>query len=228
MNDFLMGLLLGKRGGGGGGGGGGTDLSGAIVDRSIFGAYSNSEITKVGKYAFRYCTNLTSVNLPAVTVVDEYAFSDSGLIAASMPNVVTIGLHAFQNCAALTGLDMSKVKTVDGSAFRGSGITQAIMPALETIGNSYLFTNCTSLTVVDFGESLTAIPNYTFYGCTAFERLIIRNPSSVVTGSAQMFQNATIPNIYVPDDLVDSYKTTTYWKYSSVAEKIVGLSQLPT
>lgn len=51
-----------------------------------------------------------------------------------------------------------------------------------------------------------------FYSTTNLETLVLTANSVAILSDASMFSNNTkLSSIYVPDDLVDSYKTTTNW-----------------
>lgn len=73
------------------------------------------EVTTIGNYAF-YATPLTSLSLPKVTVIKTRAFMYSKLTSLDLPEATTIGEHAFQE-SKLTSLSMPKVTTIDGFAF---------------------------------------------------------------------------------------------------------------
>ena len=54
--------------------GGGAEFARSIVNKTIT-AYSDNEITTVGKYAFNGCNKMTSVNLQNATYVGQDAFN---------------------------------------------------------------------------------------------------------------------------------------------------------
>jgi hypothetical protein len=64
-------------------------------------------VTRIGKYAFNYCTNLKSINLPNVTSVGEYAFNRcTGLgkgYILDFPKLETICESAFNYCLTYCG-----------------------------------------------------------------------------------------------------------------------------
>ena len=58
-------------------------------------------VTSIGKYAFFWCSGLTSITIPnSVTSIGEHAFANcSGLTSITIPNSVTsIGNGAFSGC----------------------------------------------------------------------------------------------------------------------------------
>ncbi|MBE6629307.1 MAG: leucine-rich repeat domain-containing protein [Ruminococcaceae bacterium] len=70
-----------------------------------FGA--NSQLTSIGGGAFRFCSNLTSVTIPAsVTSIGSSAFENcSNLTSVTIPaSVTSIGRYAFCDCSKLTSV----------------------------------------------------------------------------------------------------------------------------
>lgn len=92
----------------------------------------------------------------------------------------------------------------------------------------YVFCNCTSLTAADF-PLVTSIGEYVFSSCADLKKLILRRTSDVCKlYSVNALSGTSIKSgrgyIYVPDDLVDSYKAATNW--STFADQIKPLSEL--
>ena len=124
----------------------------------------------------------------------------------SNDSVTSIGPYVFYNCSALTSADF---------------------PAATSIG-SYAFYNCSVLTSADF-PAATSIGSSAFYNCSVLTEVIIRTTSKVCTLSDKnAFTSTPIASgtgyIYVPDDLVSSYKSATNWR--TYANQIKGLSEL--
>lgn len=70
-----------------------------LIDGSISGEYADEELTTVGEYAFAYCANLTSVNLPAVANVDIGGFrSCTAIKKADFAIVTSLGEYTFGYC----------------------------------------------------------------------------------------------------------------------------------
>lgn len=78
-----------------------------------------SGVTEIGKAAFEAASSLTSVNLPAgVKIVDDYAFSRSGLAQIDLPESLTvIGAEAFRETKLTVELDFSNVERLGMWAF---------------------------------------------------------------------------------------------------------------
>ena len=161
-----------------------------------------SRLTVPGDTDPVHLTSLTA------TKVNEYAFyGDKLLTSVSLPVATSISTYAFRNCSALTTADF---------------------PVATSI-STYAFYGCTSLTTADFPVA-TSIGSNTFYGCTSLTSLTLSNTTTIATlSSTSAFQNTPIANgtghIYVPDHLVDGYKTATNW--NTYANQILPISQKP-
>jgi hypothetical protein len=209
--------------------GGGADHSveDAILTRSIAGAYSNDRITTVGVCAFLGCQALTAIDLP---------------------NVTQLKRNAFESCIHLQIINLPKVTTFDGDVFVNAAIQQADFPLLTTMGSG-CFRMATKLTSANlplvtalnadaFREStiqtadfsaVTNINRTAFTDCTSLETLIIRTPSvCVISDISVALRGSKIASgtgyIYVPDNLVDSYKAATNWV--ALANQIKPISAL--
>ena len=196
------------------GGGADNSVEDAIITRSISGAYSNDRITTVGVGAFLGCQALTAIDLPNVTQVKR---------------------NAFEKCKNLQTINLPKATGFEGEVFVNAGIQQADFPLVTTIGD-WCFKTTTnlisanlplvtalpadafrnsSIRTADFA-AVTNINRTAFTDCTSLETLIIRTPSvCVISDISVALRGSKIAAgtgyIYVPDNLVDSYKAATNW-----------------
>ena len=80
-------------------------------------------VANIGDYAFRNCTNLTSVEIPdSVTIIRFNAFNScNSLSSITIPNSVkTIDQAAFPNCSSLTSITIpDSVTSIGACAFSG-------------------------------------------------------------------------------------------------------------
>ena len=158
--------------------------------------------------------SITEVSNSEVTSIGSYAFSGcTSLASADFPEATSIGSAAFSGCTALETITVPKVTSVDPGNYGSL---------------SGAFAGCTSLVSADFPE-ITSISKNMFYACTSLETLILRK-NEVATLDSGALAGTKIDSrtgyIYVPDDLVDSYKSAQNW--STYAAQIKGLSELPT
>lgn len=201
----------------------------AFITHSFSGEYVNDRVTSVGlgtfsnsgltsisfpnvtdvkSYAFYNNTNLTTINIPNMTSCGEYSFYGNNVVNLELLELITVGNYSFTNMSSCENIILPKVKTIGNSSFRGK--------------------TGSKLKKVDLG-SVTSMENMAFYWNANFETLIIRTPDVVCTlGGTSVFGSSKIHSktgsIYVPDDLVDSYKSATNW--STYASIIKPLSEL--
>lgn len=177
-----------------------------------------------------------------LTSLKDYAFySDRYIRSAVLQNVKQIGENAFSNCKALTSVSADNVSNAGRLAFNGAGLAQAVFPKLETI-RAQAFAWCASLVKVKCDKA-TMILDDAFNGCanletvdilggsslssfsrnplTYFKNLVMRDTSKVTATGSLSWMPSTA-SIYVPDDLVEQYKTATNW--STKASQIKPLS----
>jgi hypothetical protein len=132
--------------------------SGALI---IPATIEGKSVTSIGDKAFRYCSNLTSIDIPnSVTSIGDKAFAYcSGLKSIMIPDSVTsIGRRAFSNCANLTSITIpDSVTSIGERAFSWCSL-------LTSEGGS--FNRYTSLTAVTFLGNAPKAGEEVFYEAT--------------------------------------------------------------
>lgn len=195
--------------------GGGSGKEKELIDRSIT-SFEDTEITWIGKHAFRDCKELASVNLPSVTSVDLYAFSGcESLEIVNMPAATTVTAYAFQGCKALKRIELPECRILAKYAFLDSGLVKAILGG-GNIGQ-YAFGDNVSLETVDIRGSVWSINPYAFYGCTGLKALILRDwtgnwsvpKENAFTGTPI---EAGSGYIYVPKAMMTTLKNDAEWQ----------------
>lgn len=145
--------------------------------------------------------------------------------------------HALYNCKKLVELNIPQVETIGMNALSYTRITKIYAPKVTSVTNSGMH-YCQGLKTADF-LALNKISNNAFACCYSLTALIIRSETICTLGNTNAFsycyhilgtRNSTHnPSglkdgyIYVPDDLVDSYKSATNW--STYADQIKPLSE---
>ena len=172
------------------------------IDDTISGTYGSLSDMFAG------CEQLTNVELPNLEEVYQGMFTGcSSLVSVNLPKLTHVYHQCFYNCSALRQLVLPATTNVYGSAF----------------------VSCSALVSIDLGSVMyfsdgTNVYN-NFKGCGALGRIIMRG-NSVPMLSSNCFR--VLPSttlFYVPDDLVDSYKSATNW--SRYGDRIKGISELP-
>jgi len=106
------------------------NASGTLV---IPSSYKGKPVTKIGDYAFAYCTSLTSVTIPdSVTSIGEGAFALTDLTEVVIPNETAV----IANGAFDTGVNITIGSTSDGQNSRP--IQKGALPplTLEEMSNN--------------------------------------------------------------------------------------------
>ena len=107
-------------------------------------------VVSIGEYAFRDCTQLTSVTIPSsVKTIKTAAFFNCSQIASiTIPSSVTsIGEDAFEGCASITSMLVPNgVTTIGEETFYGcSAMKTVVLPSTLTSIGANAFSRCTAL-----------------------------------------------------------------------------------
>ena len=144
------------------------DLSGAIeVPASFTYEGYTFTVTKMYKWAFYACKDITSVILPAtITEIAQQAFDGcNGLTSVTLPSSLTkIGKWAFQGCNALTSISIpSTVTEIASNAFvYCNNLSSVSIPSGVSVIPECCFESCTNLKTVSLNEGLTEIKDNAF------------------------------------------------------------------
>ena len=204
------------------------------------------EITENGKYDVKEKSEVNvDVAFDGVTISDaSYLFSNNARLEQinellSMCKNVDNTARMFDNASELTEIDLTNldVSNVTNMYYMFNtciNLTQVNVSNFNTskVTNfSYMFAYCSKLTEIDlssFYTSNTANTSYMFRNCSKLAKIIINNPNVFRMSNVNMLENTPIKNgtgyVYVPDNLVETYKTATNW--SSFASQIKGISEL--
>ena len=185
----------------------------ANIPESVTYGNQTYRVTSIGFYAFRECSNLTSITIPnSVTSIGERAFYGcTGLTSVTIPNSVTsIGERAFEGCTSLISVAIGNSVTSmgenvfyntpwynnkpDGVVYINNVLycykgkmpdNTSIVVENGTIGiASAAFLDCTGLTSITIPNSVTSIGERAFYGCTGLTSITIPNSVTWIGESA--------------------------------------------
>lgn len=200
----------------------------AFVDNSMLGAFENADIKRVGTYGM-YGRTFQSCNLPNATSVGMDAFKEcKNMVSVDLPKVTSVMSGAFAKCYKLATVNAPLLATLDGTNIFESctALVKLVLPALKSVrtnalGGSKLYAP-SSLKVLDMlgGKKGGIDTNLTY--CTSFTTLVLRDTLGV-TGTGSNFALGASHKVYVPDSLLEQYKTATNW--SKYASQIFPLSE---
>lgn len=175
-----------------------------LEDRKI-GTLLSTEITKVRDYGLYERESLMAIDLPNCINVGSYAFSYcTALENVNLPECINVGKSAFSYCEKLQNVNIPKCTIIKDSTFQYCNFKKIDLNFVEKI-ESWAFYNCTALECVKIlnTETVCALANI-----HAFSRTLIEAGNGY---------------IYVPDELIEQYRTATNW--SAFANQIKPLSE---
>lgn len=181
----------------------------SILDGSFSGTYISDKITSLKTRAFEQLQNVTNISLPnCTTFLGERTFrAATNLKSVYLPNLTTI-----QNAAYTFSL---------------TSLTELELPNLTSVTGTALCNNATVLKTVKLPKLSSSIDS-SWFGSTALSILILGSNELNPLSNINAFANTPISSgtgyIYVPDDLVESYKIATNW--STYADQIKPISEL--
>ena len=227
--------------------GGGDDTMGQFLDATLK-EYSNEDLTYIRQYAF-YNENyssmacLESVSFPNVTSIGTLAFFNQSklvLTSQSFPKVTSVGTRAFEGVNGDV-LTFENITTLSNAPFQGISVTELRFPNATTGGSRGLryayadrfyipnvktaqgefFQGSTRVTHICM-PSLTAITNVTsfFAGCTALTAFILPG-ATMATIAGALALPTTSTYVYVPANLLETYKNATNW--ATIADSILAI-----
>ena len=186
----------------------------------------------IAEEAFKNCYKLENLALPSqLEYIPYMAIAECvKLQSITIPATVTeIEDRAFENCRSIKSIIFEGAAPAQGPAHHAA----ASGSSLWRIG-SWAFYNCHQLQNLTIPEGVTEVGDAAFYGCTYLEDMVL--PSTIQeigdngfalcaklkkihvkaatppTIQAKTFfdVNRQIP-VYVPDEVVEAYKSNPYW-----------------
>ena len=179
------------------------DITSVSIPTTVTNDHTTYHVTRIGKEAFKYCAQLTSVTIPnSVTEIGNLAFGGChSLTSITIPNSVKkIGRYAFIKCSALTTITIpNSVTTIEDNAFEYcSSLTSVTIPNSVTEIGKGAFQGCSSLTAITLSNNITSIGFCVFKDCKSLTSITI--PNSVEKVGMEAFSycssltSITIPN----------------------------------
>ncbi len=160
-------------------------------------------VTKIGKYAFSECAEMTSVTIPdSVTEIDYEAFGGCWELATVNfgTGLKTIGEYAFDACGELASLDLPDgLTSIENSAFNGChSLTSLVIPdSVNKLGVN-AFSSCSGLTSVILPEGLTDIGYMPFYRCSSLTDVTLKTEAAV-NSFIRVFDRSYVKNVTIAE-----------------------------
>jgi hypothetical protein len=197
--------------------------TGAMTDYDYFPPWASSAnfiitvviedgITSIGNYAFRECSNLSTINIPtSVTRIGEAAFSGcSSLGNITIPkNVSFIGREAFEGCSQLAIVNFNAENCTtpyDDDSYYSTVFPSSPYITVVNIGNEVktipfgIFARLERLKSIVIPNSVTRIEDSAFNGCQQLASLSLGN--SVASIGSGAFAMCAIHSVIIPASVV--------------------------
>lgn len=191
-------------------------------------------ITSIGAYGFYEANSIKLESLPSgLTEINDYTFYNCNTLPLNyLPDGITrIGSNAFYMCSTmpLKSLPNSLTSIGTNAFYICSKLEIKSIPSGVTVFEKNAFSMCSSITELTIEGDVTSIGTNVFNNCSKLEKIVFSNVTAVPTlSSTNSFNQTPIARetgyIYVPDALLDSFKTATNW--STYANQIKGVSEL--
>ena len=202
-------------------------------------------VTKITDNAFYNCNNLTTVYIQNIDAWCRINFNHANQVYTSP--LAHDNTHLYLNGEEVTEVVVPNDVTKLDLTFNGANFIKSIqIPESVTEFGYYTFANCRNLKNINIPSSITSISigtffgcsalrsielpaniesiaNNAFYGCSSLIRFVIHTVTPPTLGT-QVFKNARVSYIYVPDESVDTYKTANGW--SDLANRIYPISNI--
>lgn len=199
----------------------------AFLNCSSLQSIDLKEVVYIGAYAFYGCNILSDIGECKPIYIGEGCFYGTALNKIDLSSVETIGGKAFQNTPLQIEINAPSLTGVlSNNAFHGCGIL-----GIESLGNiteisdgnwgEYniygVFSRCTSLSYVNLPATITKIGANSFRECNNLVKIKIEAIVPPTLGSNAFLSTNAELKIYVPDDSIESYKTSENWTtYSDI------------
>lgn len=184
----------------------------SIINRTIT-EFKDNMLTKLGREAFNSCAALTSIDLPAVTVIEQGAFGNcKALESANLPLAISTGSQGFRGCSKLKSISIPAAKSIDYLSLEGCGSLEMIdSPLVEVVnpwaglGGAIEILDLPSLKKIDMGG---------IQG-NKIKALVLRYDGVCTLASfgntLPTVREETIGYVYVPSARLEEYKAATSW-----------------
>lgn len=187
----------------------------------------------IGSYTFYDCRKLALTSLPSnVSSINSNAFANCYALAlTSLPSTLEgIYANAFNCCKSLASISCDgAISTLSTNAFLGNSsnpmaLQSVAFPNMTVTSLSVVFGSstaayaCQQLSVVDIGKT-ASIAASAFANCYKLQTLILRKTDAICTlsnisaflNTPMRGYNSLTGTVYVPNDLISTYKTATNW-----------------
>lgn len=145
-------------------------------------------VTTIGQEAFRYDDALLSFAAPGPVSIGNYCFYENDTITnAFLPNAVALNYRCFQSCKALRtiGTDLSPCRSLGQEALSNCSLLEGdfVLTNCTSFG-TWLFNGSRSFTSAILGPGVTKVTTVAFSSCDSLTNVVVQGEISAIDGSA--------------------------------------------
>lgn len=191
--------------------------------------FKDDRVLYLHQGALTYNKGLKKIDLPNVNTIWTSGFDNCwDLSEVNFPSLEMLQNYGLQSCYGLTTVSFPSLTSTKTNMLRYDPLVGIVSAPNVTVLNSYASGEQESAAGFDFTKKVTIAAN-AFNNAWRMFSLILRSPEVCTLQNTSALNNNPIYNgdgyIYVPSDLVSSYKSAANW--SLYASQIVPLSEYP-
>lgn len=181
----------------------------------------DSKVTWIGDHAFRFCTNLKTIeNIPSTLQdIQKWCFEGTTLesVDLSNTNVTIMQDGVFYNNTSLTSIQLpNKLENFWDNAFYGcKALNNIVMPSTVVGIYNNVFEGCTSLSNVKLNEGCTTLGHHVFKNCPLAE---VTFPNSLTSIGEWAFEGTTLKTVDLSNTHITSLSTGSFYNCTQLSD----------
>lgn len=181
----------------------------------------DSKVTWIGDHAFRFCTNLKTIeNIPSTLQdIQKWCFEGTALesVDLSNTNVTIMQDGVFYNNTSLTSIQLpNKLENFWDNAFYGcKALNNIVMPSTVVGIYNNVFEGCTSLSNVKLNEGCTTLGHHVFKNCPLAE---VTFPNSLTSIGEWAFEGTTLKTVDLSNTHITSLSTGSFYNCTQLSD----------
>lgn len=181
----------------------------------------DSKVTWIGDHAFRFCTNLKTIeNIPSTLQdIQKWCFEGTALesVDLSNTNVTIMQDGVFYNNTSLTSIQLpNKLENFWDNAFYGcKALNNIVMPSTVVGIYNNVFEGCTSLSNVKLNEGCTTLGHHVFKNCPLAE---VTFPNTLNSIGEYAFENTKLNTVDLSNTQITSLPNGSFYDCEQLSD----------
>lgn len=182
---------------------------------------NGSGVTWIGDHAFRFCTNLKTIeNIPSVlNDIQGWCFEGTALesVDLSNTNVTIMKDGVFYNNTSLTSIQLpNKLENFWDNAFYGcKALNNIVIPSTVVGIYNNVFEGCTSLSNVKLNDGCTTLGHHVFKNCPLAE---VTFPNTLNSIGEYAFENTKLNTVDLSNTQITSLPNGSFYDCEQLSD----------